>query len=273
MRCFIWYSFLQNFYPRPPRGGRRRDALCLVLEAVISIHALREEGDASTLTLVSPKLNFYPRPPRGGRPGLGGHSEVNLNFYPRPPRGGRQVVSRCGIKSIIISIHALREEGDSRATTIRCALPYFYPRPPRGGRRSPWKSLTFPRYFYPRPPRGGRRAAAEIESRAPNYFYPRPPRGGRPEKYRDTQAIIEFLSTPSARRATLCLPLLRGEQGISIHALREEGDEPHGLLHRRGAHFYPRPPRGGRHKDPELFMEYYEFLSTPSARRATTSWV
>ena len=78
-------------------------------------------------------------------------------------------------------------------------------------------------------------------------FYPRPPRGGRPEKYRDTQAIIEFLSTPSARRATddlyapfgpgevflstpsarratRCLRRRRRMSKISIHALREEGD-------------------------------------------------
>ena len=38
------------------------------------------------------------------------------------------------------------------------------------------------------------------------------------------------------------------------------------LLH----HFYPRPPRGGRHR---LFVDeshFYKFLSTPSARRATS---
>ena len=34
-----------NFYPRPPRGGRRH--LCRLLQVFIpiSIHALREEGD------------------------------------------------------------------------------------------------------------------------------------------------------------------------------------------------------------------------------------
>ena len=34
-----------------------------------------------------------------------------------------------------------------------------------------------------------------------------------------------FLSTPSARRATQLLPKLWLFDGISIHALREEGDE------------------------------------------------
>ena len=37
-------------------------------------------------------------------------------------------------------------------------------------------------------------------------------------------------------------------------------------------YFYPRPPRGGRHKTGELALWDDEFLSTPSARRATMSW-
>ena len=39
---------MRDFYPRPPRGGRHRFQLITHLIAVISIHALREEGDAST---------------------------------------------------------------------------------------------------------------------------------------------------------------------------------------------------------------------------------
>ena len=34
-----------NFYPRPPRGGRRGPGLDTHSGSVISIHALREEGD------------------------------------------------------------------------------------------------------------------------------------------------------------------------------------------------------------------------------------
>ncbi len=81
--------------------------------------------------------------------------------------------------------------------------------------------------------------------------------------------IQKFLSTPSARRATRCgaacfhLPdmisihALREEgdeiafhtyrqYGISIHALREEGDIGHLILQTGFDDFYPRPPRGGR---------------------------
>ena len=63
-------------------------------------------------------------------------------------------------------------------------------------------------------------------------------------------AMPPFLSTPSARRATGAV--LHHPLGgtISIHALREEGDERVG-------------ERGGA---------IAGFLSTPSARRATVSW-
>ena len=37
---------LDDFYPRPPRGGRPLAAKLAALEKQISIHALREEGDA-----------------------------------------------------------------------------------------------------------------------------------------------------------------------------------------------------------------------------------
>ena len=56
-------------------------------------------------------------------------------------------------------------------------------------------------------------------------FYPRPPRGGRraARLYATPRGL--FLSTPSARRATRTPPLHPPQRGgISIHALREEGD-------------------------------------------------
>ncbi len=100
-------------------------------------------------------------------------------------------------------------------------------------------------------------------------FYPRPPRGGRPVDPLMFTVVPLFLSTPSARRATCLLTLYGSKEGISIHALREEGDEVRRssstvILEflstpsaRRATHvalvqlctgfdFYPRPPRGGR---------------------------
>ena len=100
-----------------------------------------------------------------------------------------------------ISIHALREEGDQG------------PRSEAGHRTD----------FYPRPPRGGRRVRFLRSSQRHN-FYPRPPRGGRHRSDMAQAATIQFLSTPSARRATRVETVVGGGQGISIHALREEGD-------------------------------------------------
>ena len=100
-------------------------------------------------------------------------------------------------------------------------------------------------------------------------FYPRPPRGGRLSASTAARCLPEFLSTPSARRATLLCGLLLALGTISIHALREEGDEPADDRGRRGQNFYPRPPRGGRRAALRYFTKPTLFLSTPSARRAT----
>ena len=78
-----------------------------------------------------------------------------------------------------------------------------------------------------------------------------------------------FLSTPSARRATAFFfqPVLNAV--ISIHALREEGDLTITPEHCPNLNFYPRPPRGGRPVSCAASCILFQFLSTPSARRAT----
>ena len=147
-------------------------------------------------------------------------------------------------------------------------------------------------------------------------FYPRPPRGGRPgcggelavnvnisihalreegDKYAlfdMTQSTI-FLSTPSARRATVgevpfTYLVLEFLSTPSARRATQCGQLRHQLLQ----DFYPRPPRGGRRlakiighalnaisihalreEGDGLLYDYYTladlFLSTPSARRAT----
>ena len=60
-------------------------------------------------------------------------------------------------------------------------------------------------------------------------------------------AKAQFLSTPSVRRATLVA-------FCTVVVVRD---------------FYPRPPRGGRHKRSLQSGWHSRFLSTPSARRAT----
>ena len=51
-----------------------------------------------------------------------------------------------------------------------------------------------------------------------------------------------FLSTPSVRRATEVQATTAQHTTISIHALREEGDQSHFLGFGRINYFYPRPP-------------------------------
>ena len=190
----------------------------------ISIHALREEGDGQMTLIASQKADFYPRPPRGGRHGFARRVGRPANFYPRPPRGGRPLTPKTIYSKKSISIHALREEGDSNTSYQRAMADIFLSTPsarratsvqerrcwqmaflstPSARRATYAHSLILPSLsdFYPRPPRGGRRSTASRASRMWN-FYPRPPRGGRlPPSTRSLTRRL-FLSTPSARRAT-----------------------------------------------------------------------
>ena len=59
---------ISDFYPRPPRGGRRGRRLRCTQPRPISTHALREEGDLDQVQKPRLQTDFYPRPPRGGRP-------------------------------------------------------------------------------------------------------------------------------------------------------------------------------------------------------------
>ena len=101
-------------------------------------------------------------------------------------------------------------------------------------------------------------------------FYPRPPRGGRHVGRTQVLVHIQFLSTPSARRATIRKEIKlcwinyfyprppRGGRRPTLHAVA-------GCCR----YFYPRPPRGGRLAYPKEYELVIRFLSTPSARRAT----
>ena len=170
------------------------------------------------------------------------------NFYPRPPRGGRRAILTAGKRYRKISIHALRKEGDAAHGV------------------NPRKMLISIH-------------ALRKEGDEPVFC-----------RYRRRQG---FLSTPSARRATRQSHYGHCQHEISIHALRKEGDPAGVNPTRKGEHFYPRPPQGGRRYYGEstarswnisihalrkegdqtvsiLLMEDIVFLSTPSARRATT---
>ena len=102
----------------------------------------------------------------------------------------------------MISIHALREEGDRRSCSEPQYSLNFNPRPPRGGRRGASAAMRCTWEFQSTP--SARRAtnAQHIDSNEVAYFNPRPPRGGRLLLFDPHYPHTEFQSTPSARRAT-----------------------------------------------------------------------
>ena len=126
---------------------------------------------------------------------------------------------------LLISIHALREEGDYGQDGLDVELCEI--------------SIHALREEGDKIPFQGCKGLID--------FYPRPPRGGRLVDAIPYVAAVEFLSTPSARRATLGVAAEAELDAISIHALREEGDRCSSSRN----------------------CTTRAFLSTPSARRAT----
>ena len=168
----------------------------------ISIHALREEGDSAGAGRKCRGSDFYPRPPRGGR-------LLNLwvlhqakNFYPRPPRGGRRPRSprRCGC-TLFLSTPSAR-----RATSAS----------------SGWRRRSG--YFYPRPPRGGRHTSLLVHLVYCIDFYPRPPRGGRLLLFAIDHHVYAISIHALREEGDVGLGVRTSRIIISIHALREEGD-------------------------------------------------
>ena len=81
---------INDFYPRPPRGGRRIAMSDLNLRIAISIHALREEGDAGpAFPRCRPAISIHALREEGDAT-VFASSAVKTYFYPRPPRGGRR---------------------------------------------------------------------------------------------------------------------------------------------------------------------------------------
>ena len=238
---------------------------------IISIHALREEGDFSIDKVLRTKIEFLSTPSarRATKNFLKIFNSLT-DFYPRPPRGGRPP---CAIQR-------------------KCFKQNFYPRPPRGGRPPELDNACAYVLFLSTP--SARRATHEGgEHHQQKKFLSTPSaRRATPRYAARIAGSAKFLSTPSARRATALALDGREILHISIHALREEGDVPHFGLMNPVKNFYPRPPRGGRlpavqgsrcvrpisihalrEEGDDIIRDaivyYSEFLSTPSARRAT----
>ena len=139
-----------HFNPRPPWGGRQ-DLVDSAL-TVVKFQSTPCQGKSMNIS-----RNFNPRPPWGGRPGFRSCRSGQNHFNPRPPWGGRLYkrgvfcflaksfqstpsVGRATLrasslsKSSLISIHALRGEGDASIRFFSVLTFHFNPRPPWGGR-------------------------------------------------------------------------------------------------------------------------------------------
>ena len=238
---------------------------------MISIHALREEGDGKTGAESIPMLISIHALREEGDPvfHLVRSNHVTISIHALREEG--DIIAHRIQRFDEISIHALREEGD--------AYRVF----PKTERRISIHAL-----------REEGDAPHTSTAAAASHFYPRPPRGGRHKHALVVKLLKIFLSTPSARRATVWCSKSYRASSISIHALREEGDPRSARTGQAPANFYPRPPRGGRRRscirclhrvcisihalreEGDLKLDiskyfYRVFLSTPSARRATTA--
>ena len=171
-----------DFYPRPPRGGRRKKWGVTPIDIRISIHALREEGDAAFPS----SLNFC----------------FMISIHALREEGDLYMVTlMCNTKEI--SIHALREEGDL-LTDIQVRNDDLFLSTP-SARRATQCLTTLGQIkfnFYPRPPRGGRQTFVGAEKLWELFLST--PSARRATLIMDytSYPTKEFLSTPSARRAT-----------------------------------------------------------------------
>ena len=213
------------FYPRPPRGGRPPRCRWFSWVRGISIHALREEGDNKPKTDATRVLPFLSTPSARRATSLV-NSNLDLFLFLSTPSARRATkMSNTGLTIEQISIHALREEGDSSYRTGCSGNTDFYPRPPRGGRptRAAATGSTEPISIHALREEGDMYSAADII----------------------TLYSISIHALREEGDATAKELDAGGE--ISIHALREEGD-PGSFQTLKNGH---------------------QFLSTPSARRAT----
>ena len=284
----------RDFYPRPPGGGRQQARRNAPQRSAISIHALRVEGDAKAWQTLHQTLRFLSTP-SGWRATLSVTHRAFASTFLSTPSGWRATKDLIRAKlEQIISIHALRVEGDGQDVRALADIIIFLSTP--SGWRATWDAGRLQQgknHFYPRPPGGGRPVSAGTEGIDPAIsihalrvegddrkrgthtngedFYPRPPGGGRHcgGDHAEMEGTI-FLSTPSGWRATRRQRPPMPEHPISIHALRVEGDCAAEDVDSAYGGFLSTP--SGWRATCELFgyRSHNRFLSTPSGWRATS---
>ena len=145
-----------------------------------------------------------------------------------------------------ISIHALREEGDYRHCRRNGWQKAFLSTP--SARRATAAHADNETVFFISI--HALREEGDRARRSPppghNNFYPRPPRGGRRGRGDPRHPVITFLSTPSARRATVWERLTAPDLLFLSTPSARRATYYHNKQQDNQNDFYPRPPRGGR---------------------------
>ena len=192
-----------HFYPRPPRGGRRGGS-CLMISGVAFLSTPSARRATSRPLEHGSNVVFLSTPSARRATGFSlSRFKYYRHFYPRPPRGGRLGRYRVSSVNRRISIHALREEGDTIGDVYDVGNGIFLSTPSaRRATGRKHKALVVVlisihalreegdlrncggeaagKAFLSTP--SARRATVDLPEGWDNetYFYPRPPRGGRP---------------------------------------------------------------------------------------------
>ena len=149
---------------------------------VISIHALRGEGDLSLQCVEKrQREDFNPRPPWGGRQNQGAVDASVKEFQSTPSVGRATCIFLIGRKL---------SGFQSTPSVGRATLPQST------------SAAHNRRHFNPRPPWGGRPCHKGSSQVWYQDFNPRPPWGGRLLEAHKKQIKSLFQSTPSVGRAT-----------------------------------------------------------------------
>ena len=192
--------------------------------AQISIHALREEGDLFRLFRSLKMFLFLSTPSARRATPTVQCSRCVASISIHASREEGDVDGRIVHVLVSISIHALREEGDASCQLLIVPL-YLFLSTPSARRATTMYQRKTPKQEFLSTPSARRATSPPFYVNLPfPYFYPRPPRGGRHSAVHRIALPAEFLSTPSARRATGNKSIRSDVEVISIHALREEGD-------------------------------------------------
>ena len=236
-----------DFYPRPPRGGRRQTA------------GLLDRGFLFLSTPSARRATWMTTACR--RTAL---------FLSTPSARRATRLSAPGGRFDFISIHALREEGDVRDGTVPAGRCHFYPRPPRGGRLFGKGGGGESDLFLSTP--SARRATRVVQPLMPvlqiSIHALREEGDWLPTLW--MLRYCRFLSTPSARRATQHPTDLKRGDPIFLSTPSARRATPAATTASPTPRFLS-TPSARRATCDTLSRDAFArlFLSTPSARRAT----